>query len=61
MRNLTWKVAIWPDRAQYRPGERLGLIAEVSGPPGHSADLQVTVTEGAAVAAHLRRAVQLGA
>lgn len=42
---MNWQLAIWPDRAQYRPGQQVRLRAEVRGPAGGEADLTVAITE----------------
>lgn len=41
---MGWDLAIWPDRAQYRPGANIGLVAQVSGVAGHQTLLRVTIT-----------------
>lgn len=43
---MSWRLEIWPDRAQYRPGEPVRLQAEVTGPPDASAYLRLQLTEG---------------
>lgn len=41
---MQWEVVAWPDRAQYRPGEAVGLDVRVAGPTGAVAALQVRIT-----------------
>ena len=50
---LDWELAIWPDRAQYRPGALVTLIAEVQGPAGAEASLRVELTGHAAAVGEL--------
>ncbi|HEY3366354.1 MAG TPA: glycoside hydrolase family 66 protein [Symbiobacteriaceae bacterium] len=56
---IGWELAIWPDRAQYRPGAAVTLIAEVHGPAGAEAALLVEVTERAATVGELVAAITL--
>ncbi|MFZ5817393.1 MAG: glycoside hydrolase family 66 protein [Bacillota bacterium] len=56
---MTWRLAIWPDRAQYRPGGAVTLIAEVTGPAGGEAHLRVSLTERSSKVAELASPLRL--
>lgn len=55
-----WRLTIWPSRAQFRPGEPVGLNVRVEGPPGQTAQLHVALTDGAEAAGHLQTPVAPG-
>ncbi len=58
---MSWRLRIWPDRGQYRPGAPVTLKALVEGPPGAVLTLQLRLTQGAAVIAHLMTPLQVEA
>lgn len=45
---MRWSLTVWPDRAQYRPGEPVTLLLRVTGPPGCSTVLSGGLSSGVA-------------
>lgn len=41
-----WSLSLWPTKAQFRPGDIIGLVVRVSGPAGGGACLSASITEG---------------
>lgn len=58
---MNWELAIWPDRAQYRPGSAVALVVDVAGPAGALAALRVELTERATAVGELAGSAELNA